>query len=70
MFLLYCFLGFKAMMIKHTLPLEYQERVTKTLPSELVIIVVKVKPSVACTNTDLRSNSLSIRYKSFQPNVY
>lgn len=32
MFVLYCSVEFKAMMTKHTLPLEYQEGVPQTLP--------------------------------------
>lgn len=39
-------------------------------PTELVIVVVKAKPSEAYSNTDLRPHSLSTQYKSFQPNVH
>ena len=70
MFVLYCFLEFKAMMAKYTLPWNIRKGSHIHFPSELVIVVVKTKPSVAYSNTDLRPNSLSTQNKSFQPNVH
>lgn len=71
MFRLYCFLEFKAPMTKHPhFPWNIETGSHRHFPSELVIVVVKTKPSAAYSNTDLRPHSLSAQYKSFQPNVH
>lgn len=58
-------------MTKHThFPWNIGEGSHIHFPSELVIVVVKTKLSAAYSNTDLKPNSLSAQYKSFQPNVH